>query len=75
MEGTILNRKTKKYYHSGRWEENKFYEYASSDEELDEEEREAKKWSWSCCQNAEKKSEGCIPVVVDKDRWILSSYT
>jgi len=25
--------------------------------------------------NADKESEGCVIVVVDKQRWILSSYT
>ena len=58
MDKTLMNKKTKKYYHNGKWELCK----------VDEKE------SWSCCMNADKNSEGCVAVVVDKEKWILSSY-
>jgi hypothetical protein len=34
-----------------------------------------KKECWSCCMNADKESEGCVAVIKDKQKWILSSYT
>jgi hypothetical protein len=49
----------KKYYHNGKWE--------MSTVEKEE--------CWSCCMNADPNSEGCVAVKVDKQRWILSSYT
>lgn len=59
LSKTLQATKHKKYYHNGKWEQNKF----------DGEE------SWSCCMNSDKESEGCVGVIVDKDKWILSSYT
>jgi hypothetical protein len=34
-----------------------------------------KEEGWSCCMNSEKTSEGCVAVKVDKQKWVLSSYT
>ena len=46
-------------YHNGKYEEQKF--------------SEKKKMAWSCCQNKDKDSEGCVVKMVDKQKWILSS--
>jgi hypothetical protein len=56
---TLRVTKTRKYYHNGKWEMNPI----------------EKCESWSCCMNADKNSEGCVAVKVDKSKWILSSYT
>lgn len=59
MTRTLKNTKQRAYYHNGKWELNR----------LDNKE------SWSCCMNSDKDSEGCVTVVKDKQKWILSSYT
>eukprot|EP00347_Sterkiella_histriomuscorum_P001226 403372845 len=59
MTRTLKNTKQKQYYHNGKWELNRF----------DNQE------CWSCCMNADKDNEGCVAVVKDKQKWILSSYT
>lgn len=59
MSKTLRNAKQKKYYHNGKWEMSK----------------SEKKESWSCCMNSDKDSEGCVAVIKDKQKWILSSYT
>jgi len=56
---TLRQTKGTKYYHNGKWEMN----------QIEKEE------SWSCCMNADKTSEGCVAVKVDKQKWVLSSYT
>lgn len=59
MTKTLRDTKERKYYHNGKWELNR----------IDNEE------CWSCCMNADKESEGCVAVIKDKQKWILSSYS
>jgi hypothetical protein len=56
---TLRNTKSTKYYHNGKWQMNPV----------------EKEECWSCCMNNEKGSEGCVAVKVDKQKWVLSSYT
>lgn len=58
---TLRTYKVKERYHNGKYEENKFS-------------RKGKK-AWSCCQCKDEDDEGCVVKVVDKQKWILSSYT
>lgn len=55
---TLKYKKTKVYYHNGKYEKHMAEE----------------KECWSCCMNAEKESEGCVAVIKDKSKWILSGH-
>ena len=59
MQKTLRVTKHKKYYHNGKWELNQI----------------EKKECWSCCMNKQKDSDGCVAVIHDPTKWILSSYT
>ena len=64
MKKTLISKKSKKYYHNGLWQEMKT---------VGKDGKEKSKWSWSCCMNSDQTSEGCVAVIVDKEKWILSS--
>ena len=57
MSKTLRSHKEKHYYHNGTWGKTPF----------------SKKESWSCCMDKDKDSQGCVAVVKDKKKWILSS--
>ena len=57
---TIRSDKTKVRSHNGKYEENKFG-------------KQGKK-AWSCCQSKYEDGEGCVAKVVDRQKWILSTY-
>ncbi len=44
MKKTLPNKKTKKYYHNGKWQD---YKTTGKDG------KEKTKWSWSCCMNSD----------------------
>jgi len=54
-------KKIAKYVHTGKFERDKFDEKG--------------RMVWSCCMSKGEDAEGCVPIVKDKERWILSSYT
>lgn len=57
---TIRQVKTRVRYHNGVFEERKF-------------DAKSKK-AWSCCQSKYEDDAGCCTKVVDKQKWILSTY-
>jgi hypothetical protein len=59
MTKTLKRIQERVAYHNGKYEEQRF--------------SEKKKLAWSCCQNKDKDSEGCVVKMVDKQKWILSS--
>jgi len=61
MKKTLKSEKIKVREHNGKYEVQKFCDKG--------------KEAWSCCQCRDKEAEGCVVKVVDKKKWILSSYT
>ena len=60
MSKTLVKDVVHKRIHTGKYEVNKFSKKG--------------KMAWSCCQNKDENSEGCVVQKVDKQKWILSSY-
>ncbi len=56
---TVGSKRSKVYYHTGKWEESKW---------------EEGEWAWSCCQNSEEQGEGCNSKLVDPDKYNLVSF-
>ena len=56
---TIRRDEKRVAYHNGKYEEQRF--------------SEKKKMAWSCCQNKDKDSEGCVVKMVDRQKWTVSS--
>lgn len=62
MSKTLKTVKERVTSHNGKFEEQRF-----------ESKDGKKKMAWSCCQNKDEASEGCVVKYVDKQKWILSS--
>lgn len=71
MKKTIINRRVKQYYHTGRWEENKFAQ-ANKDDPDDDEEDDA--MAWSCCQDTTQEGGGCNSRLIDPDKMNIASF-
>lgn len=67
LSKTCTKTKTFKYHHTGVWMHFEFKDKDSGKIKSED--------GWSCCMNIDKESDGCVKTVVDKERWILSSYT
>jgi len=65
MSRTLKKVQERICYHNGKYEERKFGQKEGKDGK--------KKMAWSCCQNKEKDSEGCVVKIVDKQKWVLTS--
>lgn len=59
MSKTNKSRRTKKYYHTGKWEMSRF---------------DDGEYAWSCCQNSQEDDQGCQLVIVDPDRLNIASF-
>lgn len=66
MSRTLKESKERKYYHNGKYQKAIETGGKKGDKEI---------MAWSCCMNKGEASEGCVLVVKDKKKWILSSYT
>ncbi len=59
VKKTIRNNKQKVYYHTGKWEPNKW---------------EDDEYCWSCCMSSQEVGTGCSIKIVDPDRLNIASF-